>query len=166
MQNGVFLLIIDQFHGGGIVDLGVAFNIGKLGVIRQRQQHQENHCQNGAGADEGGTAAAFAFVTVGDAAEQGQHEQGQDIIQRNNNTGSGLAQAEFAGQGHDDGHIVDLPEGTDQEKGEAYQNRALIVELHRRSSVRVFAVKRRNMFIIPDFGRMSSAYRKNTDEFW
>ena len=131
LQEGVLLLVIDQLHGSRIVDLAVTLDFGELGVIRHRQQHQENDGEHGAGADEGGTAAALALVPVGNTAKQRQHEQRQNVIQRHDHTGSGLAHAEFAGEGHGNGRVIDLPEGADQEKGKADQNRALVVELHR-----------------------------------
>ena len=95
----------------------------------------EYHRQNGAGAHEGGTAAGLRLAAVGNAAEQGQHKQGQDVIQRHDNAGGGLAQAELAGQRHGDGHIVDLPESADQEEGKADEKGAFVIELHRDSSV-------------------------------
>ena len=95
------------------------------------QEHHKGNCQHGAGADEGGAASGFGLTAVGDTAEQGEHEQSENVIQRHDDAGGGLAQAELAGQCHGNGHVVDLPEGTDQEEGEADQNGAFVIELHR-----------------------------------
>ena len=134
LQEGILLLIVDHFHGGRIVDLGVLLDVLQLGIVSKGQEHQENDGQNGAGADEGSAAAALALAAVGNTAEQGQHEQGQNIVQGHDDTGCGLAEAELAGQGHGNGHIVNLPEGADQEKRKADKNGTLGIELHGVSS--------------------------------
>ena len=47
-------------------------------------------------------------------------------------------------------NIIDLPEGTDQEKGKANQNGAFVIELHREASFISI------LFIIPKIHKMSS----------
>ena len=42
----------------------------------------------------------------------------------------GLAHAEFIGEDQGDGGVVGLPEGADQEKGEAHADGAFVIEFH------------------------------------
>ena len=135
VQDGIFLFVVDQFHRCGVVNLGVTLDALQLCIVSQRQYHQENNCQHSTGTDKGGTAAALALVLIGQRTEQGQQEQGENIVQCHNNAGGGLTQTEFAGQGHCNGDVVDLPECADQKKSEANQNGAFGVQLHGETSI-------------------------------
>ena len=72
----------------------------------------------------------FAAALIGQRAENRQQKNGQNIVQGHDHAGPGLGHTEFIGQDQGNGGVVGLPEGTDQEESEAYQDRALIVELH------------------------------------
>ena len=133
-QRGVLLLLIDGGEGGGIVDGGHAAQVLQLGVVHEGQAHQRHRGDEGADDDEGRPAAAAAGAFVGDVAEQGQQEQRQHVVQRHDDARPRLAHAELVGQDQGDGVVIGLPEGADEEEGEAYHDGALVVEFHSVSS--------------------------------
>ena len=99
-------------------------------------------------------------MLVGQGAKQGQHEQRKNVIQCHDDTGSCLTHTEFAGQGHGNGNVVDLPESTDQEKGETNQNGAFGVQLHGETSIFVF--RKMLKYIITFLWELSSINREKS----
>ena len=133
-QRGGLLLLVDDGEGGGVVDGGHVLQVLQLGVVHEGQADQRHRGDEGADDDEGRPAAVAAGTLVGDVAEQGQQEQRQHVVQRHDDAGPGLAHAEFVGQDQGNGVVIGLPEGADEEEGEAYHDGALVVEFHSVSS--------------------------------
>ena len=133
-QGLVFLGLIDGFQGRRIVDGGDVVQVAQLHAVHEGQGDQRHGGHDGTHHNEGGAAAALAPVAVRDGAEEGQHEQGQDIVRRHDHAGPGLGHAKLVGQDHGDGVVVSLPECTDQEKGKAYKDRPFVAEFHSLSS--------------------------------
>ena len=130
----VRLTFVDGGEGGGIVDIGGSAQMLQLGVVDKAQADQRHGGHQRTQHDEGGAPSAAVGASVGDGAEQGQHEQGQHVVRRHDHAGPGLAHAELVGEDQRNGVVIGLPEGADQEKGKAHQNGAFVVEFHDASS--------------------------------
>ena len=133
-QGLISLAVIDLRQGGGIVDGGDVGQVLQLGVVHEGQGNEHHGGDQRAHHDKGGPAAPLAVVLVRDGAEQGQHEQGQHIVQSHDDAGPGLAHAELVGEDQGDGVVIGLPERADQEEGKAHENGPLVVEFHTVSS--------------------------------
>ena len=134
-QLGVLLAVIDDGKTLGVIDLAHLAQSLQLGIVHEGQSDDGNGSEDGADGDEGGALAVAAAAAVGDRAEDGQHDDGQDIIQSHDHAGPELGHAEFVGQDNGDGRVIGLPENTDQEEREADQDGALVIELHKVASV-------------------------------
>ena len=126
----VRLTFVDGGEGGGIVDIGGGAQMLQLGVVDKTQADQRHGGHQCAQHNEGSAPSAAVGASVGDGAEQGQHEQGQHVVRRHDHAGPGLAHAELVGEDQGNGVVIGLPEGADQEKGKAHQNGAFVVEFH------------------------------------
>ena len=126
----VRLTFVDGGEGGGIVDIGGSAQMLQLGVVDKTQADQRHGGHQCAQHNEGSAPSAAVGASVGDGAEQGQHEQGQHVVRRHDHAGPGLAHAELVGEDQGNGVVIGLPEGADQEKGKAHQNGAFVVEFH------------------------------------
>ena len=135
MQLFFGLGIIDNSQCGRIVHLADQLDLLKLSIVHEAENHQGAGGYDGAKQNERCAAAPLALVLVGQGAEQRQQEQGQNVIQRHDYTGPELIHTKFVGQGQGNGGVVSLPEQANQEKCKTYQDRALIIELHRGSSI-------------------------------
>ena len=133
-QRLVGLAVVDLLQGGGVVNGGDIGQVPQLGAVHKGQGDEHHGGDEGTHHDEGGAAAPLAPVLVGNGAEQGQHEQGQHVVQGHDDAGPCLAHAEFVGEDQGDGVVIGLPERADQEEGKAHENSPLVVEFHTVSS--------------------------------
>ena len=129
-QLFVRLRLIDQPQIGGIIHGSAQLEISQLGVVHERQGDERYGGHQCACYDERCAPTLAMGTAVGDMAEQRQQEQCQHIVQRHDNAGPGLAHAELVGEDQGDRVVIGLPEGADQEKGEAHQNGAFVIEFH------------------------------------
>ena len=100
------------------------------GSIRDGQQVHQHHRNQRAAQDIGHTPAQARVRAVRQLAEKGQQKQRQHIVQRHDYARDIVRDIEgiFQNEGH---HIViQLPERTDGQKGQAHQERSLVIELH------------------------------------
>ena len=103
-----------------------------IAVVQQGQEVHENHRRRGADEDEGRPAAQLLIAAaVRQRPEEGQQEEGQDIVQRHHRARQGLVHVEGLPQDQGDDIVVHLPEGADGEEGQAHQDRPFVVELHK-----------------------------------
>ena len=131
-----------QSQGADKQGQGAGLGGGVVAVSKQRQhQHQDDGGQS-AKKDKGSAAAQGAFALVRESAEQGQQEQGQNIVRRHNGAGEGFVQMKGIGQNQWHQVVVHLPESADGEKGKSHQDCSLGVEFHKMSS-------RINGFFVP-----------------
>ena len=126
---GLFLLV-DHCQGLGIIHLGYGGKVGKLHAVHQGQSHEGQGSSNGTDENEGSPASQLMGALVGDSAEQRQHEQGQHVVQRHDETGPGLAHAKLVGQNQGDGVVIGLPESADQKERKADADCTEIIQFH------------------------------------
>ena len=65
-------------------------------------------------------AAQFGSALIGQAAEQGQQEQGQHVIRGHDHTGNAFADAKGFGEDLGDQVVVHLPERADRQERKAH----------------------------------------------
>ena len=111
----------DQLERGGL---------GGVAVIQERQDVHEDDCEGGTHKNVRGALAQFAVGPVGQPAEQGQQEQGQNVVRGHDGPGQGLIEVEGASKDQVHNAVVHLPEGGDGQEGQSYEDGALAVELH------------------------------------
>ena len=129
-QLGVGVCFIEDLQCGGIVDGRDLGDVLQLGSIHKAQCHQCHGGDGGADDDEGGASAEAGIDLVGQGAEQRQQEQRQNVVDGHNDTGPALGHTELVGQQQGDGAVVCLPEQADEEKCEAHQQCAFVIEFH------------------------------------
>ena len=89
--------VVKDFKGRRIVDVGNGGNVFKLQSICKREQYKRRRRYDGADEDERRAPPHAVFAAIGNGAEQGEHEQGQDVIERHNDTRISLGHAELIG---------------------------------------------------------------------
>ena len=130
LQRRVPLELIDLGERRGIVDLRHVAEVLQLRRVHQREREERRHRDDRAPEDERRAPAARALAPVGDRAEERQHKQRQNVVQRHDHAGQRLRHAEFVRQNQGNRVVIRLPEGADQEKREAHQYGALVVQFH------------------------------------
>ena len=130
MQLRVGLLDVDQPPRSGIVHTGHGVEILPLQAVRIGEAHEGHDCGKRPGKNEGRPPAESRTAAVGDRAEQRQKKQRQHIVQRHDDAGGSLRQAEFIGQNQWDRGVVCLPEGADQKKRKSDIHGAPVIQLH------------------------------------
>ena len=129
-QRFAVLRLIDAAQRLRVVDRRVFLHACKLVVVHKGQPHKGDRRKDRADEDEGRAPPHFPLVPVGDCAEERQHKQRQNVVQRHDNARGRLRQAELVRQNQGDRVVIGLPEGADQEKGKSDKNGTLVVELH------------------------------------
>ena len=101
-----------------------------VAVVQDGEDIHQNHSHGSARQNEGGTAADFGVDFVGDAAKDGQQEEGQNVVHGHDGAGQCFIHTEsgFQQQGND--AVVHLPEGGDGQEGETHQKGAFVIEFH------------------------------------
>ena len=122
--------VVNLHQRRGVVDGGHGGDVLQLGVVHEAEGHQGHRRHQCAHQNKGRPPPHFAAAAVRYGAEQGQHKQGQHVVQRHDHAGPALLHAELVGEDQGNGVVVGLPEGADQEKGEAHQYGAFVVEFH------------------------------------
>ena len=126
---GAFLLI-EHMEGGGIVHLRDGVQVLPLHIVGERQRRQRERSDDRTDQDERRAPSEAGLVPVGDRAEQRQHKQRKDIVERHHQSRGRLRQTELVGQDQGDRVVVGLPESADQEEGKPDVDRAFVVQFH------------------------------------
>ena len=100
-------------------------------IIRKGQEKHGNYRRRSTAEDKGRTSAQLRMYLIGQASEKRKHKKSQDIVNRHNSAGNGVADVEGVFQNQRDDAVVELPEGADRQKGQTDQNGPFCVKLHR-----------------------------------